>query len=103
MTNPQNIIEVVKELQAAYRDYKDGCIVDDAALLDDICRHFPAIAQALLTKDDQLKIAVGALEEMEKQQKDGSGDGTATYWHCNQCGGNKPLEGVLSQIKSLEA
>ncbi len=57
-------------------------------------RAFPRLAQALL-------IAVEALEEVERQQKEGSGNGTVSYWYCNQCGGNKPLEGVLSRIRSL--
>lgn len=52
MSNDQDIIGVVRELQALPGHFRDKVEL------------FPAIAQALLDRDEKLRIAVEAMEEL---------------------------------------
>lgn len=65
MTKPTDIIGIVKELQTR----ECCCEYEQCGRCIDVVDNFPAIAQTLLTKDEQLKMAIEALEQFEKYEK----------------------------------
>lgn len=94
MTNPQDIIGIVKDLQESLKSAQGEAHMSKAlgpknsAWQFAIAMHFPAVAQALL-------IAVEALEEMEFSRTFGvSADGTMR--HCDDV-----AHAALSRIRSL--